>query len=1387
MRKLGAILFLVTICLAAAVSPVWTQDKDDEQDFVTGLVERLLSSDRTAVNVEGLGITLSGNVAAERIELHDRSGAWLTLEEVTLDWNPFSLLETTVQINEVKAKRITFMRLPLQLPNTEAPEEAEQVVGAVVKRLAIDELLIGDAVMGHAFKLAAEGSMEITQDPRVVTINLAAKHADETPGRLDAAISYQGSNNHLSLDITLVEEQGGVVSALLPLDEDAEIELRVIGDGKLDDWNGRLSFAVGDATVVDGRAQIKADGEDFVLGLDIAGAFDALTPDGLDEVFAGHSEISLAVRYAAGKPIGVERAELKSDSIAISAKGAVDPEGEATDLQLEAKTVAAGPVSVSLNEISNSPLIFDEVSILANLKGKLEHPDWSVEVRSRSISTSDVALRNLHIDANGTGFAQSPDVASEFDIVARGSIDPLRPDAIPPLFAGEFAAEVGLRTSTKEIEITKGRLVASTYALSAQGNYGFEDESFDLKVDLKADSPKTGTELIDRLLDGPVSLAGRVSGRSLNVMVFDNLSFSSAAAQARINGAYRTDGHSDLTAQITVPRLELLHDAAKGALVVDADLEGPFDTLKVAINGRGDGVVLADQPLDDLKLTISGTLSDAVPNLDIALDGVFIDQPLKLSARLGGDDGGALRLEDINGRYGPASIDGTLGLTPQGLPEGAVTFAVADLAELPETVLVGFGGSLNAHVTLSPLDGQANARIEIQARDLVGHDTRVKAIDARFEAEDFLNEVRISGTGHLKDPVVGGQQLGAVEFDVNASADGVHEVGLRDEAGHWAVKSTLELKAEDAVMALRIASFEGQLGGTAVKLARPTALLIGSGAVNLERTELLVGSGRLVVEGKLSPEMAVSVRVDRLPIAILGSVLPALAPAGTISGVADIHGDPSSPKATIALKGQGLSTAATREQGLTSLSFDIRGELDDQVLSLDGQVREQGSVLTVSGSIGFDAAGRIDLSINGELGAGLLARIGAQYDVLIKGKARLKIRVRGTAGNVAYAGTVITSGMTLSDAGGRFAVRGIEAELVLQDDIVRIARFSGTTAGGTGRVRVGGIISLAGDARSDLKIEIDKGRYSDGTLVVTLFDARLALRGSIAGRLALTGTVDLFNPKVTLNEPLPSTLEPLTVKHKSPPPQVRRQQPRLRRNANKGSPGNIDLDIEIRTVDPIAVTGRGINAQLGGRLRVTGPSSSPRASGAFRLRRGTVKLLSRKLDFNRGELDFTGSLTPQIRFSASARTDRAIITIDVTGRADAPNVTVSSVPDLPQEEALAVLIFGRSIGELSPLQVAQMAGSVAMLSGGSGGGLFDGLTDLIGSTNIETVRTETGSTAVSIGRQINDRLSVGIKQDIDTGKREVEIDLEITRQLKLRGSVGDDRSTSTGIFFEKEY
>jgi translocation and assembly module TamB len=120
---------------------------------------------------------------------------------------------------------------------------------------------------------------------------------------------------------------------------------------------------------------------------------------------------------------------------------------------------------------------------------------------------------------------------------------------------------------------------------------------------------------------------------------------------------------------------------------------------------------------------------------------------------------------------------------------------------------------------------------------------------------------------------------------------------------------------------------------------------------------------------------------------------------------------------------------------------------------------------------------------------------------------------------------------------------------------------------------------------------------------------------------------------------------------------------------------------------------------------------------------------------------------------------------------------------------LAQLVFGRSIDNLSPVQIAQLAAAAAQLAGLSGSdNLLETLRARTGLDDID-VRTDeaTGESSVAAGKYLNDRTYVTIERGTDAGSGKAAIDLELGRGLKLRGEAHEDGEAKGGLFFEREY
>ncbi len=266
---------------------------------------------------------------------------------------------------------------------------------------------------------------------------------------------------------------------------------------------------------------------------------------------------------------------------------------------------------------------------------------------------------------------------------------------------------------------------------------------------------------------------------------------------------------------------------------------------------------------------------------------------------------------------------------------------------------------------------------------------------------------------------------------------------------------------------------------------------------------------------------------------------------------------------------------------------------------------------------------------------------------------------------------------------------------------------------------------------------------------------------------------------------LPSSVAEIDLKRRNTPPAVLQQ---IREIDPKGSggeggaQGGIRLDVTLNAPNRVFVRGRGLDLELGGTIRVTGPISDVGVTGAFELQRGRFQLLSRRLDFQRATLTFDDALVPTLDLLAASDTGQVTVYIAITGPANDPSFTFTSSPALPQDEVLARLIFGQGTADLSPLQIAQLASAAAQLSGVGGSTAF--------STTCAPNSASTTSTSVRrrTARPRSASGAISTRTPMWASIPPARLDRSRARR-RHQGPRGGDGGGGgeVGVFYEKEY
>jgi len=190
-------------------------------------------------------------------------------------------------------------------------------------------------------------------------------------------------------------------------------------------------------------------------------------------------------------------------------------------------------------------------------------------------------------------------------------------------------------------------------------------------------------------------------------------------------------------------------------------------------------------------------------------------------------------------------------------------------------------------------------------------------------------------------------------------------------------------------------------------------------------------------------------------------------------------------------------------------------------------------------------------------------------------------------------------------------------------------------------------------------------------------------------------------------------------------------------------------------------------------------------------------LASTQLNFTNGRVGFsgvglTGKIDPTLDFTAQSTVSDATVTLHITGLADSPQFELTSSPPLPQDEILARLLFGESASQLTALQLAQIGAALASLSGVGGTGPNPlarvqkalGL-DVLSVSGGSTQGTQNTGTIVEAGRYVSNRVFVAAREST-TGFSQMEVDVDLSKHLKLQTRVGNGTATTQGITPEND-
>lgn len=581
-------------------------------------------------------------------------------------------------------------------------------------------------------------------------------------------------------------------------------------------------------------------------------------------------------------------------------------------------------------------------------------------------------------------------------------------------------------------------------------------------------------------------------------------------------------------------------------------------------------------------------------------------------------------------------------------------------------------------------------------RDVIDGDVEVfgtgtgpaTAVDAAFDAR--LGPGAIYGrryeAGRAAGTVIGGRTIRLDQAELRRGG------GLVRAAGRWGVEAPFPWRMDLAAAGVPLAAldlpggWEGTGSGTATldgSYEHPAVKLAFRGeGVSLAKVPLgaVQGAGT-IVERRLSVAAAaegidagVEARLDGprtfaaralLSFEDAGRLLPGGGPAGLrarVHGEATAEGsldDAAQARAAVKLDRLQLSYADLRVEATAPAALEIAaGRIALQPLTLKGQ----GTALTVSGSRA--AGGRLDLAAAGDLDLRLL---GAVVPALRRahGQLALEAHLGGTEAqpNLVGSGRVLDAGFLLR--GSNVSFSSVRGALAFSQSRLSFDGLTGEVNGGPVTLR--GEVELDGFTPSRLQVEAE---LSDVPVAVPAY-LPVTLRGQLeaAGTpesTVVSGRLHVTRARYTADVDLEGSL--LQVRRRPPPP----------RTYDKAGEW-LELDVTLAVDGDARVDNDLVRGPLSGELTLTGTLAAPGVVGTLAMGEGSrVAFRGNEFVLTHAVLEFTERNRVEIALDVHGQSQVRDyeVYMHVFGSLARPEVTLTSVPSLPQPDIVTLLSLG---------------------------------------------------------------------------------------------------------------
>lgn len=1319
------------------------------------------------LKLEGLQGDIWRDFTVRRLTLRDPKGVWLEARDVHIRWRYGQLFQRRLIVDEVTSADVDIYRRPVLKPSgPQKPQPLSVEIKDARLRLETHPAFSGRRGLFQVGGRLSSNRIGGAADGALSAVSLLHR-GDHLQARFQT-----GGLRPLRVRLSAVEAQGGAIAGSLGLDPVKPFSATLNADGKPDAGKLRLRVYSG------GEVKAWADGGWTGEGGDLRGRLELGASTLLSKyvrMVGPALSFSLSARKTGGGLHGVGLVA-SGENLWLRARGPVDI----------ARQAAPRGLWIDLRVPEVSRMI-----------------QWRFVGGARAVGT-----------VTGTQAAWRFSGATALDGLSYGGYRLVRVAGPTRLWMrkGELRAQAALqgaggsggglyaglagraprlfvdlsRFADGRVLIRQLRLVGSAFRLDASGSRGpFGALSF------KGNFQVADAGIVRKGARGAVSAgfsASQSKGGRPWLVSMDGRGARFGSGMKELDRLLGAAPRFKLTATYGGGLLSVANAEVDGAVghAAAAGVIGPGDRMKLAVNWRADGPFRAGPVEISGRVTgrglVSGTFGQ--PKADLVADIGRLDLPrlplrgahviLSFRRVARSYDG----LIAINGasEYGPARGRAAFRFMPGGVDLNGLDVDAAGVQAAGSLSLRG-GAPSTADLKVAAGPGLLLTRGNVSGT--------MKIVDAAgrptWAAVNLLaNDAVVRGSGILltRATLVGQGPVSGMPFQLNAQgATQGTPFSFQGGGGYALLAGRQEISLNGA----------GSIRGVGFRTLEPLRLGFGKGGRTV-RARIATSGGEAFVDGRsadgrfnLSGRLRnVDLRTVRADFA--GSIDADIAMQGrgsNLSGTMTAQVDDAraaDAPANLSVDGRLRAVLTDNRLELTGSAFNAAGLKTNATVVLPVDASADPLRLRIAAtrpmSGRFDAEGEVkplwDLFLSGERG--------------LQGQVRMAGTIGGTLRDPRLVGRASVTGGRFEDYGTGLVLTNVALDANLENEAVAITRVTGRDPG-KGEIEGSGRISLIRGGASSFRATLKRFQIIDNDTATATASGVATIERAADGKARVVADLTIDRAEINAAAQIRRGVVSIDVRELNRPERLVKQAPPPKRGGALAA-----LDVRLNAPRRVFVKGRGIDAEMSLRARVTGATTAPVLDGVARIYRGSYEFAGRRFELEERGAVYLSTRASEIRLDLSAVSSEPSlsVTVNIRGPATDPEITLASSPSLPQDEILSQLLFGSGASQLSGAQAAQVASTVAALAGGGGFDVLGNLRELAGLDRLTFGGDQAGGFAVAGGKYITDDVYVEIIGGGVDGAR-ARVDYRVRRSFSVFSEVGGNVGAKVGVRWRKDF